>query len=159
MLEKALLMLFRIGLWLPLIVWMALIFLFSTDLFSGRETASVFLPILGLLLGWAVPDQFLNTIHFLIRKGAHFTEYMVLGLLWYRAVNPTLRNWRLKSALWAFLLSSIYAAVDEFHQAFTMTRDGRVADVIIDSSGALAAVIAVWFYNKVLTGLRADEHR
>lgn len=157
--EKALLMLSKTGLWLPLIVWMALIFLFSTDLFSGRETAGVLLPILGLLLGWAVPDQFLNTIHFLIRKGAHFTEYAVLGLLWYRALNHRLREWGLKPALLAFLLSSIYAASDEFHQTFTMTRDGRVADVMIDSSGALAAIIAVWLYTKILAGLRADEHR
>lgn len=152
-------MLSKIALWLPLIIWMALIFLFSTDLFSGRETASVILPILGLLLGWVIPDQFLGTIHFLIRKGAHFTEYAVLGLLWYRAVNPTLRNWNLKPALWAFLLSSIYAATDEFHQTFTMTRDGRVMDVIIDSSGALTAIIAIWIYTKVLASLRTDEHR
>lgn len=157
--EKALLMLSKIGLWLPLMAWMALIFLFSTDLFSGSETASVILPILGFIFGWVFPDQFLDTIHFLIRKGAHFAEYGVLGLLWYRAVNPTLRNWRLKAALWAFFLSSLYAATDEFHQAFTMTRDGKIADVIVDSSGVLAAIIAVWFYNKVLTGLRADEHR
>ena len=157
--EKALLMLSKTGPWLPLIVWMAFIFLFSTDYFSSEGTGGILLPILAFLFGWILPDELLYTIHSLIRKTAHFTEYAILGMLWYRAVNSTLQNWRLKAALWAFLLSSIYAATDEFHQTFTMTRDGRVADVMIDSSGALAAVIAVWLYTKVLAGLRADEHR
>lgn len=146
-------------LWLPLAGWMALIFLFSTDLFSGGGTGGIILPILGFLFGWAVPDSFLYTIHFLVRKGAHLTEYAILGLLWYRAINPTLQRWNFKTAFRALFLSSLYAVTDEFHQTLTLTREGRAEDVMIDSSGALIAIISIWFYNLIINRVKNNGHR
>lgn len=148
----------RAGLWLPLLVWMSLIFLFSTDIFSGSETGGIILPVFRFLLRWAFSEQVLNILHHLLRKGAHLTEYAVLGLLWYRALNLTIREWNSRAAFQAFILSAFYAATDEFHQTFTLTRDGRVADVIIDSTGVVMAIAALWVYNNLIKGLN-NEHR
>lgn len=138
--------------WLPLAAWMALIFLFSTDLFSGEETGGFIIPILGYLLGWLFSEPSLTILHSLIRKGAHLMEYAVVGLLWYRAINSTLKGWNSRAAFLALLLSSLYAVSDEIHQTLTLTREGRAADVMIDSVGALTAIAGIWHYNRLLIG-------
>src|SRR2546425_12911933 len=68
----------------PLAIWAALIFIGSSDLLSASHT-SAFLtkPLL-----WLFPhasDATLATIHFVIRKTGHFTEYAILALLAARA--------------------------------------------------------------------------
>lgn len=144
----------KAGLWLPPVIWMGLIFLFSTDIFSGSGTGGIILPVLRVLLGWALSEHSLVILHHIVRKGAHLTEYAVLGLLMYRAINYSVTRWDLKNAVLTFTLASIYAATDEFHQTFTLYREGRVQDVIIDSSGILLAMIAIWFYNNRIIGLK-----
>ena len=44
-------------------------------------------------------------------------------------------------ALVAFLVTSAYAATDEFHQTFVEGRHGKVFDWLIDSAGAAAVAI------------------
>src|SRR2546430_3860314 len=56
----------------------------STDTASAEHTSQLLLPILRWLLPWATPGQ-VDTIHGLVRKGAHLTEYAILAALWYRA--------------------------------------------------------------------------
>ena len=137
----------QISRWLPLFVWMALISWFSTNSFSNENTGSIIEPILRALLGRSFTKELFDLIHYLIRKSAHVTEYAILGLLWYRAVNQGLRGWSRKAAIAGGLFSISYASLDEFHQTFTSTREGRPLDVMIDSSGAIIAMVAIWFYN------------
>ena len=62
--------------WWPALLWSAVIFTASTDTFSSEHTASVF----GTILHWFAPslvDATFDTIHFFIRKSAHFTEYFI----------------------------------------------------------------------------------
>jgi len=148
----------KISLWLPLFVWMALISQFSTDSFSNENTGSIIEPILRAVLGRSFSEQVFDLIHYLIRKSAHVSEYAILSGLWYRAVNPGLRGWSRKGAITACTLSIIYAALDEFHQAFTSNREGRPLDVMIDSAGVLAAIAIIWFYNK-RAGIGVHEHK
>ena len=110
---------------LPVVLWMALIFSFSTlqePRFASNGTADL-----------------------VIKKVGHFTLYAVLALTLGFAFDRVLADGRRSS--WpvrlAFGLAVLFAASDELHQAFTPTRDPSVIDVGIDSLGALAGVL-VW---------------
>jgi VanZ family protein len=100
-----------LSLWLPVLAWAALIFLFSS--ISGLGTG------LGL---W-------DTI---LRKGAHMTEYAILGLLLLRALGRELP---------ALALAIGYAVTDEIHQHFVEGRHASPVDVLIDTAGVLAGFL------------------
>jgi VanZ family protein len=94
-----------LNVWLPVLVWAAVIFAFSS------------VPSLSSGLGaW-------DTV---LRKGAHIAEYAVLGALLYRALG------REAPALAAGIA---YAATDELHQHFVRGRHASPVDVAIDAVG------------------------
>lgn len=104
--------------WLPALLWMALIFFLS-----------------------ARSDPFLPSLNhpradFLLRKAGHLTEYAILALLVYRPLRGGKRAF-----LSAFLIASLYAASDEWHQSFVPGREGTLRDWGIDSAGALVALM------------------
>jgi VanZ family protein len=76
-------------------------------------------------------------IHAAIRKAAHLTEYAVLGLLVFRALDEPERP---RAVLWSIAICAAYAALDELHQAWVPNRTGSVLDVAIDASGAALGV-------------------
>jgi VanZ family protein len=99
--------------WLPVFAWAAVIFAFSS------------IPSLSSGLGvW-------DTV---LRKGAHVTEYAVLGALLYRALG------REAPALAAGIA---YAATDELHQHFVRGRHASPVDVAIDAVGVALGML-VW---------------
>src|ERR687889_239449 len=99
--------------WLPVLVWAVVIFAFSS------------IPSLSSGLGaW-------DTV---LRKGAHITEYAILGLLLYRALE--------REAL-ALAAGIAYAATDELHQHFVSGRHASPVDVAIDAVGVSLGML-VW---------------
>ena len=120
----------RLDPWLPPLVLMAVIFALSAQphLNSG----------LGLL------DA-------ILRKVAHFGEFALLTLLWWRVFVSRMTARR--AALAAFLVSALYAASDEFHQEFVAGRDVSPVDWAIDCAGAGLAAL------RVRTGSRAPAGR
>jgi VanZ family protein len=88
-------------------------------------------------------DQFL-TIHYFIRKSAHFTEYFVFCLLLYRGVRLGRPGWRWTWGLAALFCAAGYAVLDEIHQAFVASRTASAYDSLLDSIGAFAAFGALW---------------
>ena len=128
--------------WLPLLVWLALIFLDSTDLMSAEHTSRFIVPF----LRWLKPDispETLASIHFIIRKCAHVGEYAVLGLLLLRAATLMTNSKRSTPVLYLSVLAVclIVAAADEFHQTFVASRGASVRDIMIDSSGAILGLL------------------
>lgn len=99
--------------WLPLLAWMAIIFYFS-------HQPSEALPSLGV---WDL----------LLKKGAHFVAYAIFAGLAFRVTG----RWQ-RPFLWAFLLTAVYAAGDEFHQSFVPGRNPSIIDVFIDVAGGIA---------------------
>jgi len=99
--------------WLPVVAWAAVIFAFSS------------IPSLSSGLG---------TWDTILRKGAHITEYAVLGALLYRAlgIEPL-----------ALAVGIAYAATDEIHQHFVHRRHASPIDVAIDAVG-LSVGMLVW---------------
>ncbi len=94
-----------LSVWLPVIAWAAIIFALSS--------------IPSLSTGLGVWDT-------LLRKGAHLTEYAILGSLLLRALG--------RGGL-ALAAGVAYAASDEFHQRFVRGRHGSPVDVLIDTVG------------------------
>lgn len=121
-------------------MWMALIFWFSTDRFSGAHTGSILESLLRTL-GLALSPEVVNLIHFLIRKLAHLTAYAVLALLLFRALRQgASTRWRLRWAIGAFLMAAGYALLDEYHQSLTLERTASLGDSCLDMFGSLGAL-------------------
>jgi len=55
----------------------------------------------------------------------------------------SLLSWRLNSTLLAIVSTALGASCDEFHQSFVPTRTASGWDVLIDTSGALTALLLV----------------
>jgi VanZ family protein len=137
--------------WLPVILWMTLIFGFSSDSASVQHSSRILEPILRFLFpGMSADARF--QIVFIARKCAHLTEYAVLALLIWRARRKPVRrdprpwSWRLAGV--ALLVTGIYASTDEYHQTFVPGREGCVRDVIIDTCGAAAGLFLLWLLGR-----------
>lgn len=125
--------------WLPVVLWMALMFFGSTDLMSAEHTSRFLAPF----LRWLRPDISAETIaqaHLLMRKAAHLTEYAILTGLLFRALGGLIGPfwWRATIAL---LPALIFAAADEYHQSFVLSRTSSLGDVLFDCCGAIAGII------------------
>ena len=105
--------------WWPILLWMGMIFAFSAQ-------PSDALPSFGV---WDI----------LLKKGAHFTAYAILGLLVFRATG----EWK-RPFLFAFVITVLYAAGDEFHQLFVPGRHGTLRDVLIDMAGGLTGLTILY---------------
>lgn len=101
--------------WLPPIIWMVVIFIFSS-----RQRIEV------------SPELVIN---FLVFKSLHIIEYLILYLLFFRAFLSGKKIAKKKILLLSFVFALIYAASDEVHQRFIPTREGKALDVIIDCIG------------------------
>ncbi len=101
--------------WLPPILWMVLIFYLSS-LESAR-----------------ISDQ--KILNFLFFKSLHVVAYSSLYFLTFRAFNTFKELSVKKIFIIAFFISFLYAIVDELHQTFVPTREGKIRDVFIDLAG------------------------
>ena len=126
--------------WFLVVVWMGVIFFMSTDALSSAHTGRLIIPVLHSIF----PDMSIKTlhaVHFFIRKCGHFTEYGILSWLWFRTIQSNDPGWSYRSAILAFLLSTVYAASDEFHQSFVPSRGPSFVDVGIDTAGAAFSLL------------------
>jgi len=131
--------------WLPALCWAVVIFSLSMDAFSADHTGRILRPI----LFWLMPhlsEQGFETIHFFVRKTAHFTEYFIFCLLLYRGIRGGQRGWRWSSALAALFIAAGYSALDEIHQASVASRTESPYDSLLDSIGASFAVVALFLW-------------
>jgi VanZ family protein len=131
--------------WIPTLLWLCILTLFSTDTFSAEHTGSVLLKILHALFGTRFDEQF-QQIHFFIRKSAHFCSYGFLGALAFfswRATFPARPRWTFRWCLLALLVAVTAGALDEFHQTFLPSRTASMRDVFIDMIGAIFFQLAI----------------
>jgi len=126
--------------WGPLILWMGLISLGSTDVLAADETSRFIVPFLRWLLPGAAPAT-LDFLHGAIRKLGHVSEFAILAFLWYRSLTWGQQARKPKAALAAFGLTVVFAVMDEAHQAFVATRTASLMDVGWDGLGALCGVV------------------
>lgn len=124
----------------PIVLWLAVIFFFSSSAGAMTETSR----FIGPLLQFFFPDMPYETrqvIHGLVRKLAHFTEYAILAFFAVRALSMSapvfVRRWRYALAV---VFVGIIASIDEINQSFEATRTGAIGDVLLDISGGAAMI-------------------
>lgn len=136
---------------LPAILLMILIFSFSaapgensSELSDGLSYQIV--DAVGELpfTGWSEEQkrELAEKLHTPLRKGAHFSEYALLSVLWVAPLGFFMKRRRIAAA---FFICFLYACTDELHQTFIPGRDGNLMDVLIDTSGASAGLI-LWYF-------------
>jgi len=132
---------------LPVLLWMAVIFVGSTGVLSSQRTSR----FIGPFLRWLIPDisdDTVRAVQTVVRKGSHVAEYSVLGVLLWRARRRPTRNdprpWSWREAAFALFLAGGYAVTDEFHQWFVPSRGASGWDVLLDTLGAAAGILLLW---------------
>ena len=133
--------------WLSVLLWMGIIFSASSDSGSFQHSSRIIEP----LMRWLFPhvsDAAVHTIVVFMRKCAHLTVYAVLALLLWHALRrespPGKAPWRWSKAGLVLALTALYAASDEFHQAFVPSREASVWDVLLDTAGAAFGLLCLW---------------
>lgn len=141
------------------ILWMAVIFMFSAQTGDVSGSQSGFLAdIVCKLIPFELSEDGKNILIFIIRKMAHFTEYAILGILYFNMLfcfsiykknqENIHKAWKkevFKIVLLAAVLCMLYAMSDEFHQSFSDGRSPAVRDVIIDTFGGFAGSLSAFF--------------
>lgn len=79
-----------------------------------------------------------NMVHTIIRKMAHFSIYMLLGIMVCLMLNAFMIRWAGSKTAFICLF---YAISDEFHQYFIPGRSSQVLDVCIDFAGSLTGIV------------------
>jgi VanZ family protein len=124
--------------WLPVLIWLCVIFVGSTDVLSAEQTSRFVEPF----LRWLKPDissETLAQIHFFARKLGHIFEYALLAIFLWRALRSG-ANLRVKISILVvvvWFVCAIFAATDEFHQSFIPSRTASPNDVVIDIFGVV----------------------
>lgn len=133
------------------IVWMIFIFAFSSRTGNvssedsgrvGRFVGETFVPT---FKDWSKEKQqaFVDKVDHPIRKTAHATEYAILGMLLCGSIYEKEKQRRMKT-IFPWIIGTLYAATDEFHQLFVPGRSGQITDVMLDSAGVLVGVFLIY---------------
>lgn len=123
-----------------------MIFLLSSDIGTKSNTSRFVRP----LLIWLFPDitePSIQTVHYWVRKAAHFTEYGILALLGARALANSsrllLKNWRFQLS---FVLVVLVSLADEAFQSLVNDRTATVYDSLLDCAGGLTMLLALYIF-------------
>lgn len=132
----------RIADWLPVVLWLGVLAIESTDFGSSQHTGGLLRWVLSHIFGPMSEARF-EQYHHVLRKAGHFLGYGVLCLLLFRAlrdsVTGTVRRW---TGL-AIGLTFLVASLDEIHQKFIPSRGGHFKDVLLDTAGAACLQVLV----------------
>ena len=133
--------------WLPLLVWMVVIFSASADTQSNEHTSRFLVPF----LRWLNPNisqSVIDAAQWVVRKSAHTTEFAILAWLWWRALRKPVRcdprPWSSRTAWLALACVFLYASSDELHQLFVANRSASIKDVAIDTFGGCIGLGLLW---------------
>ena len=117
-----------------MLLWMFLIFLMSS--FDATESTNQSNFIVNIITNIFKIEN-IELLSLIIRKLAHFTEYLILGLL---VANMFTKNNINNLYLISIILCIIYATSDEIHQLFVPGRACQLRDILIDSIGSITGV-------------------
>ncbi len=112
--------------WLPLLAWMGLIFLLSSQPTLPSAPG-----------GWDV----------LLKKAGHALVYGVLAWLYQRALRRHFST-PVTLRIVGIGLALAYALSDEYHQTFVAGRNGNLVDVAVDGVGACGAILLGWWLER-----------
>jgi len=126
--------------WIPVILWMMVIFYLSHQVASeSNELSMGITKVLFEVASMIFPSLEIELFNHVIRKNAHFIAYFILGLLTINAIYWN-KKFGHKAFIIALIISILYAVSDEIHQLFIPGRAGRLVDVLIDAFGAFCGI-------------------
>lgn len=126
------------------VIWAGYIFLMSTEGFRGDVSFSLLSKILAIIHLNLATDV-VEAVNIAVRKSSHICEYAILTYFLYRCYTPKEASfWSLKVAGFVVLLASAYSITDELHQAFVRGRGASAFDCVIDTLGAICAMLIVY---------------
>lgn len=121
----------------------------STATMSANNTSHWLLPLWIHFFG-PISTARWDLVHYIIRKGGHFTGYGVVSLCFFHGWRTTMtvaagefRTLWTRAALLAIFSTFVVACADEFHQRFLPGRTSSPLDVGIDLCGAIVAQVVV----------------
>lgn len=115
---------------LPAIIWMGIIFYFSSQQTTGIGGDSY----------W---------VRFAILKSFHLIEYAFLFIL---------INFAIKTDIYSIIISYLYGVSDEIHQYFIPGRTSKFTDTLIDLTGILIGfLILKYFISPVFKKLKLSK--
>lgn len=107
-------------LWIPVLVWLGVIFGLSSVPINHQAQFS-----------WS---------DFIFKKTAHVGEYAILYFLVWRAASQRGKKIDAKVFIGSLIFSLIYSLSDEWHQTMVPGREGRLRDVGFDTLGMLLSL-------------------
>ena len=147
-------MIWKIIKWILVLACMISIFCFSADSADESDAKSnhIIVSIAEFLAGKSLsPEEREEKIEkyvVLVRKGAHFSIYLLLGFL----VLGLVKEYKELDWKWMFLsfvFCFLYACSDEVHQLFVPGRSGNIIDVGIDSLGSYFGILIYDLYYRI----------
>lgn len=88
-----------------------------------------------------------SDIRHIVRKSAHFTFYMLLGIFTFLTLYEFTYALGF-SLLLGQIVTMILAGIDEYHQSFVPGRSMELTDVLIDGTGALLGIMMFYLFLK-----------
>ena len=138
-----------------IIIWMITVFMFSNQ--NGDEsqkTSNTVTKVIVRILTFnqeITEEQELKSIEdldFVIRKLAHYSIYLLGGILIWGYIN-TFDIATKKKIIISIIIGVAYAAFDELHQYFIANRSANIIDVSIDSIGVITGVALMQIKAKI----------
>ena len=132
-----------------LLVWMSVIYWFSAQ--NGEQSGNLSEGLLSWILSWfhiSIQTELGSILHTVLRKLAHFSEYLILAVL----IANVCAQWGMKGRkmVWiAVCASALYAGLDEWHQSFVGGRTPKLMDVGIDSLGAFCGALLYVGFDRI----------
>jgi len=135
--------------WLPVLGWLGVTFIGSTNVMSVEQTSPFIVPFL-LWLKPGMTQQNIWEIIVSIRHCAHLSEYAILAFLTWRALRWGISASMRMSTLCGVVLMgcALFAVTDEFHQTFVKSRTPSVRDVLLDVAGASVGLLIAAIFAK-----------
>ena len=131
-----------------IILWITMIFCFSSQKGTSSSNLSngLIYKVTSYITGNKVSNKekitLSNKYSKFVRKMAHFSVYLILGVL----VISFISEFNIKRRyLLAVILCIFYALTDELHQYFVPGRSCELLDVLLDSTSSLLGVLAYKF--------------
>lgn len=143
----------QVLLWAGVLLTAAMIFAFSSQ--DGEASAALSQQIVKPMVELAARlqpgmtaealQELTQTLHQAVRKAAHMTEFALLGFFLLLLAHSYGQR---RKKLIAWCAGTFYAVTDEIHQRFITARGPDLADVAIDSIGAVMGIglasLVIW---------------
>lgn len=159
----------RLVLFIPALVMMYIIFSFSSDdakessILSLEVTTDIVKAVDEVVYDNSMDDttfkDYVKKLHLPVRKGAHMTEYALLAILIFLPLLAYCIRFTFSHYLSPVVVVFLYACTDEFHQTYINGRAGQMTDVLIDTSGAVIAIILAFLNVKLISYIKRKKSK